>query len=100
MRALHRVAYLLKELEPRLGVQSFLIAITVERRARDIFHDEIRQAFFSHAAVEQTRDVGVYEARQNLALVAKAIEDEGYVKPAPHDLDGDALLKLLVVAFG
>ena len=52
------------------------------------------------AAVDQPRDVGMVQRRQDLALVAEALEQERVGEAAADDLDGDALPELAVVTLG
>lgn len=75
-------------------------AILIERKALDVFHDEIGQATFGRAAVEQTRDMRMIEARQNLPFLAKTLQDGIGIHPALDELERDLLLELGVGPFG
>src|SRR5215204_6563680 len=58
------------------------IAVAVERLPFDVLHDEIGQAIFSCASVEQTADVWMIECGKYLSLFAEAAQDKVGVHPA------------------
>src|ERR1051325_2433903 len=72
------------------------VAIVVERLPFDKLHDEIGQAVFGGAAVEETRDVWMIERGEDLALGAKATQDEIGIHAALHQLDSDAHVEFFV----
>ena len=74
------------------------IAIDVDRLAVDVLHDDVRRAVRGRAAVEQPRDVRMVERREDLALELQPALDVARQQPAPHQLDRDLLLELLVGA--
>ena len=66
----------------------------------DELHDVVRESVVGRAAVEQPRDVGVIEARQDLPLIAEPAQNEIGVHAALDDLDRHLLLEMIVVANG
>ena len=76
MRVTHRAADVAKELQPLTHPVAALLAIAVERLAVDELHHEVRQPVVGRAAVDEPRDVGVLEAREDLALRAQALQYE------------------------
>src|SRR5436190_22261767 len=76
------------------------IAIFVDRKALDVFHDEIRLAIFGRPAIEQARDVKVIETSENLPLLAEMTEHRVSIHPTFDQLDRNLLLVLLVGALG
>ena len=72
VRVLDRGADVDEQLEPLAEVEPVFIAVLIERLAFDVLHYEIRLAIIRLASVDQSRDVRVIEARENLPLGAKA----------------------------
>ena len=99
MRVMDGGANSLKEFQSLLCVESVLIAMVVDRQPLDVLHHQVRPIFFRRAAVEQARDVGMIERRQNLSLVAKATHDKVRVHAAANQLDCDLLSILIIIAF-
>ena len=66
----------------------------------DVLHDEVREPVVRRPAIQQPGDVGVIEAGENLSLGAEATTDLVGVQAELDDLDGDAALELVVVAYG
>src|SRR5579871_4885860 len=99
MGVFHGLAHRKKKLDALADRQGVTPAIDRHRLGVEILHHEIRPAVGRHAAVKEPRDVGVVEARENLALGEKARYTTG-VNAALEDFDGRALLELSVVALG
>ena len=72
------------------------IAVFRDRETLDVFHHEIGQTVGSGSAIEQSRDIGMFETRQNLSLLAEAAKDFFQIGAAADDLDGDEFVELLV----
>ena len=100
VRAVHRRAHDLEQPQPLLDAERARIAIDVDRLAVDILHDDVRRAVGGRAAVEQPRDVRMIERRQDLAFELQPALHLARQQPAPHQLDRDLLLELLVGALG
>ncbi len=98
MGVLHGVAYRLEELQAGAGRETPLVAVLRDRLAGDVFHDEEGHAALGRAAVQETRDVRMLEARQDLALGAEAGEQMVVRGSRPQQLDRDLLLVLVVGA--
>ena len=96
----HRAAGLVEQLEARRDRQPAPIAVLGERRATHELHREIGPAVLGDAAVEQPRDVGVLEARQDLALAHEALAHRVRADAAPDQLERHLLLERAVGAFG
>ena len=73
---------------------------SIEVPPRDVLHDEVRETVLGRAAVEDARDVGVVEVREDPPLVAESLEDEVGVHAAANELDRDGLLEALVAPRG
>ena len=98
MRVLHGRAQRQEELQAGGGVERARLGELAERHAFHVLHDQVGQAVGGRAAVEQTGDVRMVEAGENLALGAEAPHDRLGVHPAFEDLEGDALMEHVVVA--
>src|SRR6185436_7839597 len=72
----------------------------IDANSLDVFHHQVRKSVGRRSAVDQSRDVGMVEASKYLALQAEAAEDFLRVHSALHQLDGDALLELVVETRG
>lgn len=100
VRVLHGGADGREELEALAERGAVAVAMDVERHAVDVLHDEVGEPLVGHAAVEQRADVRVVQPGEDLALAAEAAQ-HAVGRRAPADqLDGDALLELVVVADG
>jgi hypothetical protein len=72
VRVGHRFAHLPKKLQAFGDTQFLLIAIAIKRLPLNVFHDKIRQAIRGRAAIQQARNEGMIERRENLPFLAKA----------------------------
>src|SRR5258708_4499982 len=72
------------------------VAIGANWFAVHIFHDEIGQAFIGCSAIDEPRDVGMIELRQDLPLIAKATENSLGIESATDELDCDFLAVFIV----
>ncbi len=100
MCVLHSGAYADEEFESLGDVEVILVAVSVDRRAINVLHHQVRPSVGGGASVEQARDVGMVKIRQHLAFVSKAGEDLVGVHAAFDQLDRNLLVVLLVGAFG
>ncbi len=73
VRVVDRRAHRSKQSQPLIDRQPVFVAVGVDGRALDVLHDEIGLAAFRYAAVEEMGDVGVGDARQDLALGEEAL---------------------------
>ncbi len=71
-----------------------------QRDAVDVFHHEVGQAIVGRAAVEQSRDVRVLQAREDFALRAETAQDFIGIGPALEQFDRNRLAKFRVRARG
>src|SRR5215469_12971820 len=99
MRVIHSVADRKEEVDAVLERQRAASAIIEDGLALEVLHDEVGAAV-KEAAIEQPRDVGMLEAREDLALGVEAAQHCIGIHAALDDLDGGALLELAVGAFG
>ena len=94
----YRLAYFFEKLEALRDRQLAVLAIAVNRLAVHVLHDEIWQAIFGGAAIQQAGDVRVIEIGEDLPLVAKTADNEVDLHAAPDQLDGYAPFELIVSA--
>src|ERR1044072_9266653 len=100
MRVVHGGANGAEEFQTLWHGQLVRAAIFIERLALNKFECEVRRAVFGRATVEQTRNVRVIQASQNLALVAKVPKHFAILQAAPDELQSDELMKLAIGALG
>ena len=100
VRVLHGVADLAEETQALLDRELLLLAPVGDRHALDVLQDEVRHALLGRAAVEQPRDVGVLEVREDLPLVPEARDRGAALQLELERLDRDLLVELVVVADG
>lgn len=93
-------ADLLEELEPGAEGELALLAVFGDGLAFDEFHDEVGEAVFVGAAIEEAGDVGVVEGGEDLPFEAEAGGGFFRVQPVADEFDGDGLAIGVVVAFG
>ena len=70
-------AHLAEEHEPRLESERALVAVGVEGNAEDALHHDVGQALLGRPAVEQPRDVGMIECRQDAPLLEESLQQRG-----------------------
>ena len=75
MGVLHRRAHLEKEREAGVDRQAVDVAVSIDGQAIDVLHHEIRCAVVRGPAIDQSRDVGVIEVREDLPLVTESLLD-------------------------
>ncbi len=81
-----RLAYPAKQSQPVGNRQPLTVAITVERHAVNVLHDEIRPSVIGSAAVDQPGNERVVKCGEDLAFVAKAAQHKVGIDAAFHDL--------------
>src|SRR5688572_10265986 len=72
-----------------------VFAVVRDRHAVDVLEDDVWMALIRDAAIQQSSDVGMREARQDLALGKEALAQRRVARGADQ-LDGHALLELTV----
>src|SRR5262249_16948006 len=97
MRVADGLADLEEELDARPERGSVLAKVGVERLAVDVLENEVRVTAVAHAAVDETGDPGVIEAREDRAL---AVETRLELRRRGEELDRDALRERPVDALG
>src|ERR1700684_2572506 len=100
VRVVHCLAQRQKESEFVFNRKRVLVAETIDGDTVDQFHDEIGHSVAARTAVEQPRDIRVFEPRENLTLARKSNGGAVLPKSAVENLDGDGLRKLTVDALG
>ena len=100
VRVGNRGADFAKQFQPFDNGERVRVAVLVDRKSFDVFHDEIGKAVPRRPAVEQPRNVRVIEAGQNLPLVAEMAQDRIGVHAAFDQLDRNLLLVFGVGALG
>ena len=68
VRVLHRAARLTEQLHARAHIERMRGAPSINTFAFDVFECKPRPAFAVHTAIEQGRDVAMFESRENPAL--------------------------------
>ena len=94
MRVVHGGADGLEQLETGRDVQAERIAIGIDRCAVDVLHDDVSGLVRQRAAVEEVRDIGMVELRQDLPLDLEPRRCAAPDRAAVHDFDRDLLLEL------
>ena len=98
MRVLHRAAHLQEQFQPLAHEKSAIVAVGVDGLPVDVFHDEIGRAVVEVAAVDETRDRGVTERRENVPLAVQPTAQPRMQGRMMQHLDRHGLLVLPVVA--
>ena len=98
VRVLDAVADRGEEREALPHVEGPGVAVGGDRLAGDVLHCEVGPAVAGGAAVEEPRDVGVLEPREDLPLAQEALEDLAAGAAAADQFQGDLLLELPVGA--
>ena len=70
--------------------------VLVDRNALNVLHDQERGSVRRGSAVEQARDVGMFQVRQDLALGAETMQDVLIARGPLHDLDRNFLREGIV----
>src|SRR5262249_19217326 len=100
VRVFDAIAYAKEQFQALPHIEPTLVAICIYGLAWNKLHHEVRPTIGSRAPVENLRDIGVIEMRQNLALLAKPADEEIRVHPPLENLDGHQPAKFVIVANG
>lgn len=100
MRVVNRGADLLNECQTRRRGELIAIAVVIDPQPFDILHGDERSSVGRVTAIEQARDVGMIEPRQDLPFGAKARSQIGMEQTTCDDFQSDLLLILIVRALG
>src|SRR5579862_3015728 len=98
MRILHGGAHPAKKLQATGDRKPMDVTVPVDRDAFHQLHYQIRDALLGRSSVQQAGDVRVVESRQDLAFMAKTLQQESSVEAATHDLDCNLFVVLPVGA--
>jgi hypothetical protein len=98
MGVLHGVGRLGEYVEPLLGGETPFVAVAVDRLAVDVLHRDVGAAAGVHPSVEQLRDVGVVQVREDLPLLLEAAQRVGSEPIAGDQLQRDVLREAAVRA--
>ena len=74
MRELQRTAHLQCAFDSCLQSKLAFFTVLNQRRALDVFHDEVRTAVFRQAAVEQASNIRMRQTRENLPLAHRSAQ--------------------------
>src|SRR5215469_12056545 len=96
MREFNSGADLQKQLQSFTRRQPLRDCKSRDRCADDVVHNEVGEAIFSCACIEQSRDVWVIEPRQDLTFCSKSAQDFSRVGSSIQYLDRDLFLKLTI----
>ena len=94
----HRCQHGIKQRQPRCHRQAVRIAVAVNALALHQLQHQIRLAAVADAGVQQVGDVRVREARQDLALAAKALRPGAADQRQVQQLDGHRCVEAAVFA--
>ena len=78
-------ADLAEQLEPLANGELMRVAVPADRLAFHILEDEEREPVIGCPAVDQAREVGLGELRENLPFVSEAAQESQAVAPAGED---------------
>ena len=86
------LADLQEQREPRFHAHVVGLAVIGDRHALDVFQRQVGLALAADAGIEQACDVGVFEAREDLALTGEAQPQVGVGQPGAQQLQRDPAL--------
>src|SRR5882724_7425179 len=89
-----------KQPQPLVNSKRVQLAILRDPRTLDVLHHDVWHAVFGRAAIEQARNIWMLQVRENLTLTFETSKDEVGIHPRTDQLDRNARLVMLVVAFG
>src|SRR5664279_2847292 len=92
------VADCAEQLQPLADGESIGVTVLVNGYAIDELHHKVGIAFFGAAAVEQSSDVRMFEAGENLAFCLESCYRKTGSKSTLHQLDGHPFLILIICA--
>ena len=87
MRVTHRIQHLQEQHRALAQAEGVRIAPAVDRHAVDPFHHEVRLAVLADATVQQDRDVGMLQPRQDLAFAQEAFTRGGRIGTGADQLE-------------
>ena len=96
MRVADGIADLGEELEPEIEGKLVIIAVAVDGHAFDQLHREIGQPAGRESALDEPRDAGMLEQREDTPFFEESAQQPR--RAMPDDLDGRPLLELAVGA--
>src|SRR5437868_7950963 len=82
----------------QLGAQVQFGRIYIDGCSVDVLHHQVGLALSGVACVEQTRDSGMSQVGENLALAQEAAAEGRFLAAIAEQLDGDALLDFSIGA--
>ena len=86
-------AHLAEQHEPWLERERPRLAVGVEGNALDALHHDVGHAILGGPAVQQPRDVGMIQGRQDAPLLEEPLHQRAARRSAAHDLDRHLLLE-------
>jgi hypothetical protein len=96
VRVLDSGAHAAKQPEAVDRREQVAVAVLVDRHPLDVIEREPGHAIGGRPAVEETCDVRMIEAREDLPLVPEPVQNRLAVAPLPYQLDGRELAHFLV----
>lgn len=98
VRMRHRIEYRREQAQPRCERQRARGAVAVDGLALDVLEYQVRLPAAGHACIEQPRDVGMSEPREQARLAADVPGGVGAETAALENLERRLALELAVVA--
>ena len=100
VRMMHRRAHLSEQIEARVDGEHPTVAPRIDGCPVDVLHGQPGHAVVGGPAVDQLRDVGVLQLRENLSFRAKTLKQPLRIRTTPQRLDGPPLPERIVGPFG
>ena len=95
VREMNRLADSAEKFDAFANVELVLVAISIQRQAVDVFHDEERQAVVGGSRIQQCGDVGVFAERgEDLNLIAEPAQDVLGIHAPPKNFYRDLLAEV------
>jgi hypothetical protein len=96
MRILHGGAHFAEQYDSLPNPKTAAPAIFVDRQAFDVLHDKIWLSIGSRTAIEQTRDIGMLETREDLPFLSEPIDNQIGFHALTDELDRHLFSKFRV----
>lgn len=96
MRVLHRVADRAKQFQACWLGKFLLFAVRRDGRTCDIFQHDVMPPVGGRATIQQPRNIWMFEPRQNLSFLAKALHNLITTNAGPDEFDRHLFMKSFV----
>ncbi len=100
MCVLDGIQHLPEEIEPRRNRQTAIIAERRQRRTGDILQRQVGLSVFGYAGIEQACDVGMTQAREDLAFASESLRHDPIHQGRVHEFQSDTTRKQSIRTLG